>query len=1565
MRGAWLAILIVLGSACSRSLDVPSLDPAFISGRVVQALPDTGKLAPVPAAQVSVPGTNLRGIGDPDGRFTVGPLPLSTYRLLIAGTDVSGHLRQRVLAGVRVAPGLPPLGDVELHQSADVAGRAVLADGANHSVGVIAFVPGAPLSVTTGAEGVYLLRGLPEGPAHIGAFHSGYQGATVDLELQGGVLTTAADLVLVPLTANPPSGALAGTVRVVGRADAGGVQVIAHAGAAPVSTATGTDGRWSLPDLPPGLYAVRFELAGYAGAELVNVLVSSGATTTLDGVLLSPPGSFNLDGGFPDAGTDAGDGGADAGDGGIDGGDGGIDGGDGGIGAECHFDFDCASGRLCEFGRCVGCSSDLNCRAGYRCKGGDCVRACISNAGCTGGLVCAGGLCASCIASADCADPALVCISGACAHCRTGADCAAGRACLAAGCGECGLDSNCDPGKICVQRACVAGDCHDNGMCSGALACIALKCSPCSLDPQCRPGQICLAGTGCTTGCRINSDCQPAGSVCIGNQCGPCTRDSDCVASNVICLAPSCAPGNCHTAADCTGGLGCGPGHFCATCQSNADCGGAAAGRVCNANHICVAGQCSGDPDCAIGFSCNVVTNQCGPNAPFVSRKAAVTFFNTNLYSGTAELLSSDAGLYVGPSGQPMLLVPDGGVLEQRWAGPVPAGSNPWVAPVLAPAQGFPGGELYVGGRSGVGAFAVAGDGVSYWSLAGSAVPGTDFAVGLSGGYPAVAYEFGSNASVIRVDGTPIVTQAPLACTPRTGPAFGTSAIYFLCPTALVAIDPQTGAIRWQLANVSGGAGGGGSVAVNFDDNTPLSIYRPPSATQDVVVFGGHFLLSTVGYTYLYAVKADATSGALSWSTPIAAIDGAASVPLIDAAGAVTVVTKTGAFSRVDANGTRLLTGTASGLGSSYATLASDGTVIGYSAGSVVDVTLQPDAGVTRWRFSFPVDSAYESTWPRFLAFGDLAVWDVQSSVNYTAVALRLPGGVAAPPAPAWPMQGGNFAGQMSAPAYGCASNADCPDPKACVLGRCVFDCQGAADCPGGTACVADSVGSRSHCALTCRDATSPACARIQGCVLNQCAGCVADISCRAGQICSTGTCYDCDGGPGCCRSNADCPGACVAGRCAPSPVLSFIDPSDGGVSLGPDGGVTIGTTATSTIGSDGTIYLIYLEPGTNVNRLAAFDARANLLWTAPLIGGSGPIEPPLVFQRADGGPDSVFWTTPIYAANRVAKVTGGPAGGQTTVQDLSSFAPANNYGGMMAQGISRSGRPAIFGYSNDTLWALDAETLALIWSAITNCAVGSSNDKDILVGSDGTVYRYCDDGYLEAWDPNGLSGTAGNRLWAKYPGGAPLSGTYGRPSIARPRGSASDVLYLPETTPGCPPAFHQIQVSAAGMGKDTRTLFTGYGGCGGDLGDVIDQDGYVYGFRSGRINAIAPDGKLLQSAAFPQQGTSFALADDGLLYAVVNGQVSAFQISPATHQFTQVFGLYGPGGSHYDKGWPLLIPSTFTGTGMPRLLVDLALGTPRIWSAVELGSGAGLMPAPARSTVGGDQLRRNSLKTR
>jgi hypothetical protein len=115
-----------------------------------------------------------------------------------------------------------------------------------------------------------------------------------------------------------------------------------------------------------------------------------------------------------------------------------------------------------------------------------------------------------------------------------------------------------------------------------------------------------------------------------------------------------------------------------------------------------------------------VVTNQCGPNAPFVSRKAAVTFFNTNLYSGTAELLSSDAGLYVGPSGQPMLLVPDGGVLEQRWAGPVPAGSNPWVAPVLAPAQGFPGGELYVGGRSGVGAFAVAGDGASYWSLAGS-----------------------------------------------------------------------------------------------------------------------------------------------------------------------------------------------------------------------------------------------------------------------------------------------------------------------------------------------------------------------------------------------------------------------------------------------------------------------------------------------------------------------------------------------------------------------------------------------------------------------------------------------------------------------------------------------------------------------------------------------------------------------------------------------------------------------------------------------------------------------------
>src|SRR5438477_4541946 len=215
-----------LTAACSRNLESPQ-PPAttgFFTGRAVEPIAGTDQAQPVSGAIISVLGTNLHAVTDAQGSFTVGPLPVASYKVLPTLRTASGAARQRLLSGVQIQRGgaTSSLGDVPLHQNAQVAGRALLDGKAKGNVGVSVFVPGTDFVTSTADTGQYVLRDLPEGVVRIAAFRSGFQGAaTTDLDVQGGALTTAVDLVLLPEVASPPPGSLHGTVVVLDAANSG------------------------------------------------------------------------------------------------------------------------------------------------------------------------------------------------------------------------------------------------------------------------------------------------------------------------------------------------------------------------------------------------------------------------------------------------------------------------------------------------------------------------------------------------------------------------------------------------------------------------------------------------------------------------------------------------------------------------------------------------------------------------------------------------------------------------------------------------------------------------------------------------------------------------------------------------------------------------------------------------------------------------------------------------------------------------------------------------------------------------------------------------------------------------------------------------------------------------------------------------------------------------------------------------------------------------------------------------------------------------------------------------
>jgi hypothetical protein len=645
-----VVVCALLGAACSRELALPEALPTtgYLSGTAVTEIPGTDQAQAVAGAQVSVPGTNVHGLSDQAGAFVLGPLPAGTYRvLLVLQGQGGGESHQRLIDGVTVVRGATKsLGAVSLHRNAQVAGRVLLDGKASGNVGVVVFIPGTELVTSTGDNGQYNLRGVSEGVVRISAYRAGFTPAsTADMTVQGGVLTTAVDLVLPSTPVVPQPGAVSGHVSAVGadgNAAALDLSTVVIALYEPgnstprLSAHAKADGTFEVDQIPQGIYWLRASVAGYPPVDVPNLLVTGGTSIHLpDALVLTPLGSGNVavDGGPPggsvlpggDAGTpDAGPGDAGTSDAGS---------------AQCTSDAQCSAGNLCVDGFCVPCRNDSDCQSGFVCRKNACTRQCQGNLDCPGGQVCSAGTCGSCVTSSDCRDASKVCLpGGACGHCRDGNDCPSGKACLATGCGACSADGDCGAGRICDgSGACIPGACHDNGGCPATQICGAdHACGACSTDSQCSAGRLCLGAAGSTqcvvANCRSKQECTTA-QACLSNLCGSCAQSTDCgpKGGGLLCdpSTHACVPGDCNADSDCPTGKAC-SAHSCiacgvagapacpaGVCNRASDCTGAFTGFVCKSN-ACV--PCGAASDCDASQTCALsqaqprcVTGDCDP----------------------------------------------------------------------------------------------------------------------------------------------------------------------------------------------------------------------------------------------------------------------------------------------------------------------------------------------------------------------------------------------------------------------------------------------------------------------------------------------------------------------------------------------------------------------------------------------------------------------------------------------------------------------------------------------------------------------------------------------------------------------------------------------------------------------------------------------------------------------------------------------------------------------------------------------------------------------------------------
>lgn len=225
---------------------------------------------------------------------------------------------------------------------------------------------------------------------------------------------------------------------------------------------------------------------------------------------------------------------------------------------ECETRADCATGRLCHEGACVGCTGDGDCDRAEHCSTSSLLcefrqgwgNECQEHRDCALGLSCSQGLCTppdfvvgcggrgQCPEGMRCNRPLWVCEEDL--GCAKDGDCLTGEVCNLG-------TAQCEPG--CTEET-------EADVCSARQHCAGGRCVECETDDECKLGLSCNVAAGRCAGaetCFTDRDCEK-GLVCNRNtrSCtvppppcfhdGQCRLDEYCDLRRSMCALKECLP---------------------------------------------------------------------------------------------------------------------------------------------------------------------------------------------------------------------------------------------------------------------------------------------------------------------------------------------------------------------------------------------------------------------------------------------------------------------------------------------------------------------------------------------------------------------------------------------------------------------------------------------------------------------------------------------------------------------------------------------------------------------------------------------------------------------------------------------------------------------------------------------------------------------------------------------------------------------------------------------------------------------------------------------------------------
>ncbi|MFZ5470947.1 MAG: hypothetical protein ACOZIN_16085 [Myxococcota bacterium] len=200
-----------------------------------------------------------------NGEFLVKNLPDGAYVI-----SFTGSIAERATLSAVVAGGQVEKGTINLTAVGSVRGQVIL-EGATTQEGAIVRVAGHSAATSTDVLGNYTLDGVPASPADLLVTAEGYTPAKVTVVVSFGQTETAPTATLTRALSGATA-TLRGVATLLGRTDHSGITV--RLMGTEFSTTTATNGTYSIPSVPAGVYTLVGSAAGMGDDILRDVVVT-------------------------------------------------------------------------------------------------------------------------------------------------------------------------------------------------------------------------------------------------------------------------------------------------------------------------------------------------------------------------------------------------------------------------------------------------------------------------------------------------------------------------------------------------------------------------------------------------------------------------------------------------------------------------------------------------------------------------------------------------------------------------------------------------------------------------------------------------------------------------------------------------------------------------------------------------------------------------------------------------------------------------------------------------------------------------------------------------------------------------------------------------------------------------------------------------------------------------------------------------------------------------------------------------------------------------------------------